>query len=145
MTLCTPDVILHSRCNKPVAFGQFISSIPAQSVLPVPNFSASATSSYVPLSVQFTDSSQNAAGWNWNFGDGATSTDQNPIHIYSAAGTYTVRLTASNRNNVASKTATITVLESNSDDDSNSGGGSSHSSGGSSSSGGGGGSPEWFS
>jgi len=75
-------------------------------VLPVPNFSASATSSYVPLSVQFTDNSQNAAGWNWNSGDGATSTDQNPIHIYSAAA-YTVRLTVSNGNNVASKTATI--------------------------------------
>jgi PGF-pre-PGF domain-containing protein len=126
--------------NNPIAFGQFIASIPEQIVLPVPNFSASATSGYAPLSVQFTDSSQNAEGWNWAFGDGTTSTGQNPAHIYSAAGTYTVRLTVSNGNNVASKTATITVLASNSDDDDESSSGGSHHS--SSGGGGGGGSPE---
>ncbi|MDD3951677.1 MAG: PKD domain-containing protein, partial [Desulfobacterales bacterium] len=34
--------------------------------------------------------------WSWTFGDGATSTDQNPVHTYTTAGTYTVNLTASN-------------------------------------------------
>ncbi|HEY3360232.1 MAG TPA: NosD domain-containing protein, partial [Methanosarcina sp.] len=62
-------------------------------VQPVADFSFNPTSGYTPLSVQFTDLSQNAASRNWNFGDGVTSTDQNPSHTYSTAGTYTVSLT----------------------------------------------------
>jgi PKD repeat protein len=93
---------------------------------PVADFSTSVTSGYTPLSVQFTDLSQHAILRNWNFGDGATSTEQNPLHTYYSAGTYIVNLTAGNGNNTASKTATITVFE----ESSSSGGssGSSHSS-----------------
>lgn len=44
---------------------------------------------------QFTNlSSENAKTFEWNFGDGATSTECNPMHSYAEAGTYTVRLTA---------------------------------------------------
>lgn len=73
---------------------------------PVANFSSNVTNGSVPLSVQFNDSSQNAVGWNWEFGDGTNSTDQNPMHIYSAAGNYTVNLTVSNTagNNTITKT-----------------------------------------
>ena len=39
-------------------------------------------------------SSENAKTFEWNFGDGATSTERNPMHSYAEAGTYTVRLTA---------------------------------------------------
>ena len=39
-------------------------------------------------------SSENAKTFEWNFGDGSTSTERNPMHIYAEAGTYTVRLTA---------------------------------------------------
>lgn len=35
-------------------------------------------------------------GWNWNFGDDSTSTEQNPVHIYSASGTYTATLVVTN-------------------------------------------------
>lgn len=45
--------------------------------------------------VQLTNlSSENAKTFEWNFGDGSTSTERNPMHIYAEAGTYTVRLTA---------------------------------------------------
>lgn len=44
---------------------------------------------------QFTNlSSENAKTFEWSFGDGATSTERNPMHSYAEAGTYTVRLTA---------------------------------------------------
>jgi len=45
----------------------------------------------------FTDESSSAAvEWAWDFGDGNTSEEQNPVHTYSSTGTYTVCLTASN-------------------------------------------------
>ena len=39
----------------------------------------------------FTNTSLISTGYNWNFGDGQTSSDQNPTHLYTAAGTYTVQ------------------------------------------------------
>ena len=44
------------------------------------------------LAVQFNDSSNYANSWAWTFGDGGTSTLQNPTHIYANTGTYTVSL-----------------------------------------------------
>ena len=43
--------------------------------------------------IEFTDQSQGAAYWYWDFGDNSTSTDQNPIHAYSGTGMYIVCLT----------------------------------------------------
>ena len=48
------------------------------------------------LSVQFTDSSTGALSWFWDFGDGNTSTLQNPTHIYATNGTYDVKLYVEN-------------------------------------------------
>jgi PKD repeat protein len=49
------------------------------------------------LQVTFADKSTGSPTlWTWNFGDGATSTAQNPTHTYAAAGNYTVSLTARN-------------------------------------------------
>jgi PKD repeat protein len=50
-----------------------------------------------PLTVRFNDtSSGDPTSWSWTFGDGSTSTEQNPVHIYHNPGTYDVTLTASN-------------------------------------------------
>jgi PKD repeat protein len=65
-------------------------------VTPTAGFVGSPTSGDYPLSVSFTDQSSGATSWSWNFGDGGTSTAQNPSHTYTAAGTYTVTQTASN-------------------------------------------------
>ena len=62
----------------------------------------------------FTDESSGApTGWSWTFGDGGTSTAQNPSHTYNAAGTYTVSLTASNAHgsDIQTKNGYITVTE----------------------------------
>ncbi|MGD8780203.1 MAG: PKD domain-containing protein [Ignavibacteria bacterium] len=49
------------------------------------------------LRVEFTDKSFSRkhpiTNWEWNFGDGETSTEQNPVHIYASAGIYSVSLT----------------------------------------------------
>ena len=80
-------------------------------ILPVANFSISPTQGIAPLTVQFTDLSQNAESRSWDFGDGTNSTEQNPTHTYSTVGTYTVKLTVSNKNDTDLKVATITVQE----------------------------------
>jgi PKD repeat protein len=64
-------------------------------VEPGAQFIASRVAGAVPLQVTFTDrSTDNPSSWSWGFGDGATSTQQNPIHEYAAVGRYTVSLTA---------------------------------------------------
>ena len=70
-----------------------ISMIVVNEPEPVAAFSADVTSGPAPLTVQFTDESTGPVDtWLWEFGDGVTSTDQNPSHVYAAADTYTVNL-----------------------------------------------------
>ncbi|MFH0945366.1 MAG: PKD domain-containing protein, partial [Planctomycetota bacterium] len=61
---------------------------------PVANFSATPLSGNAPLLVSFTDQSTGGSvtSWLWAFGDGATSTVQNPTHTYTKSGPYTVLL-----------------------------------------------------
>jgi PKD repeat protein len=62
--------------------------------LPVAAFTSAPTSG---LSVAFTDQTVGTAtGWAWDFGDGGSSTLQNPTHTYAASGQYTVCLTVTN-------------------------------------------------
>lgn len=64
---------------------------------PAANFTANNTFRCQPnLSVNFQDQSANAVSWLWNFGDGTTSTLQNPSHNYTAYGNYDVQLIVAN-------------------------------------------------
>jgi PKD repeat protein len=64
---------------------------------PFTSFIADIQSGNAPLTVQFTDTSGNSPnGWQWSFGDGTMSTEQNPYHTYTQGGTYSVSLTAVN-------------------------------------------------
>ncbi len=76
-------------------------------------FLVSTTSPKVGNTVTFTDnSSGDPISWEWDFGDGTTSTEQNPSHQYFSAGTYTVRLTVTWAGGVTDTAETqITVIE----------------------------------
>jgi PKD repeat protein len=64
---------------------------------PTAGFYGVPVSGAVPLVVNFVDTSANSpTGWTWNFGDGQTSTQQNPTHKYLNAGSYPVTLIANN-------------------------------------------------
>jgi len=81
---------------------------------PTADFSADQTSGLAPLTVTFTEqSSGTVAAWQWDFGDGATSTAQSPTHTYSTVGTYTVSLTVSGPGgaDTLTKTGFIVVSE----------------------------------
>ena len=58
---------------------------------PVASFTTNVTDGIAPLSVQSNDTSTGRIlSWSWNFGNGVTSTLQNPTYIYTLAGKYTV-------------------------------------------------------
>ena len=64
--------------------------------------------------VSFTDQSQGGTSWLWDFGDGATSTMQNPTHTYADTGIYQVTLTVIGQEGCANSTSgTVTVTETN--------------------------------
>lgn len=76
---------------------------------PVASFTADPTHGYVinesgddpsiPASIYFTDTSNNATAWKWDFGDfneTNTSTERNPVHEYNITGNFTVNLTITN-------------------------------------------------
>ncbi|ATC84289.1 S8 family serine peptidase [Pseudoalteromonas agarivorans] len=68
------------------------------------------------LTVNFTDSSTDANNditqWSWEFGDGATSSDQNPMHVYAASGNYDVVLTVTDsEGNTSTSTQTVVVSD----------------------------------
>lgn len=53
--------------------------------------------------VSFTDTSLNAVSWLWTFGDGITTTEQNPVHTYRFVGEYTVTLQVTNEDGCVSE------------------------------------------
>jgi PKD repeat protein len=68
-------------------------------------------SSTNPLAISFIDQSTGSPitgspiSWSWNFGDGGTSTIENPLHTYVSDGQYTVTLTV--KYYIGSETATV--------------------------------------
>ena len=86
---------------------------------PTANFFAFSTSGDAPFDAAFMDTSTgNPTEWYWEFGDGDTSTKQDPDHTYSELGSYTVILTATNDagSDVVTKAGYITVTEPKTDD-----------------------------
>jgi len=74
-------------------------------------FTANPTSGDAPLTVNFTDqSNNNPTSWEWDFGDGSSSIEQNPSHTYNEMGSYDVSLTATNQDGSETKTETNFIL-----------------------------------
>ncbi|HEU0245076.1 MAG TPA: PKD domain-containing protein [Candidatus Limnocylindrales bacterium] len=115
MTLLTPfigaifgsqDVLLSGS-----ATAQLNAAPSVTGTAPAASFDAAPTSGPAPLSVTFTDTSTGGpVTWSWDFGNGQVSGAQGPHTIvYSAQGTYTVKLTVSNAGGITFTTRTITV------------------------------------
>jgi PKD repeat protein len=89
--------VYHNGDENPDIYMFTISGKPAPK-MPVANFFATPTSGKAPMKVKFTSTITGVpTTWKWSFGDGsALVTEQNPEHIYSKSGIYTVKHTASN-------------------------------------------------
>ncbi len=78
--------------------------------VPLASFSTTGNSFCQNSPITFTDFSTNSpSSWSWNFGDGGTSTQQNPQHTYSNPGNYTVNLIVTNATGFNSTSETITI------------------------------------
>lgn len=74
------------------------------------DFTASPLTGFTPFDVTFTDeSTPTASTWLWNFGDGATSSVQNPTHTYVTPGDFDVTLTVDTDDEPVVKTAYLHV------------------------------------
>jgi len=86
--------LYYSRLNEGLSSPDWdLVRIPIKFTVKGSDFSAVPTIGKAPLKVQFYDRSiGDITSWSWNFGDGSTSTEQNPIHTYENIGTYSVSL-----------------------------------------------------
>ena len=99
-----PSAVSNLRPN--IIFQWMVPNIP-----PVADFTASTLTSCSGDITFFDNSTNSPTGWLWDFGDGNTSTLQNPTHTYGTTGTFTVTLTTTNTfgNDTEIKTNYITV------------------------------------
>jgi len=120
----SPWVLFHLDPNRGYGVGNrvYVPSISSE-------FSAAPTIGNIPLTVTFTDeSSGDITDWLWDFGDGNTSSEQNPQHIYAITGTFDVSLTVSGIAGTDSETKEAyitaeTATPPDEDEDDNGGGG----------------------
>jgi hypothetical protein len=74
-----------------------VTPTPTPPTPPVVDFEGSPRAGFVPLQVTFTDQSTGTiSNWLWDFGDGSTSSEENPTHTYTGMGLFTVNLTVCN-------------------------------------------------
>ncbi|MCS6934182.1 MAG: PKD domain-containing protein [Chitinophagales bacterium] len=78
-------------------------------VTPQPSASFTQSASGNPYTISFTNTSTNATSYLWNFGNGQTSTEPNPTHVYNANGVYTVTLIATNGACTSTYSSTINI------------------------------------
>jgi parallel beta-helix repeat protein len=85
--------------------------IVVSAISPEAGFVSDVTDGGAPLIVHFTDTSLNhPLEWRWDFGDGTTSDEQNPVHTFNDIGTYQVKLNVTNLAGSSECQKTITVV-----------------------------------
>ncbi|KQC04895.1 MAG: hypothetical protein APR53_02570 [Methanoculleus sp. SDB] len=105
-TLLTPDTLSSDQCSPRISGSRIVwedweqgtadvmlLTLGSEGQCTAAGFTCDPVCGEAPLPVSFTDTSSGAPGaWHWDFGDGAFSTEQNPVHTYTETGSYTVRL-----------------------------------------------------
>lgn len=81
------------HCSDTVLFTNYI-----HTSSPLADFTLLTSFSCAPMVVNFTDASLDAISWDWDFGDGAYSTIQNPLHVYTTPGYFDITLTVHDAN-----------------------------------------------
>jgi PKD repeat protein len=103
------EVAFHGRIGTTDAVFVGLASPPTPNIPPEADFSFTTddlTANFEDLS---TDSDGDVVAWSWDFGDGSTSTEQNPSHTYDTEGTYDVSLTVTDDDGAESEPTTASV------------------------------------
>ncbi len=92
----------------------FMLALQLASAVSIDSISATPTSGLAPLTVQFNSaaSGNGTLAYLWDFDDGTKSSEQNPTHVFEAAGEYNVKLTVNDANSTANGKVKITVTQS---------------------------------
>ena len=77
---------------------------------PVAQFSVEKEEAKAPVEMEFSNQSEGAEEFLWDFGDGTFSTDSSPVHRYTQSGNYLVRLEAKKGNRKSEKEIMVQVL-----------------------------------
>lgn len=102
------DVFVYNKCGGTLSVAQRVLMIsPTSQGCAI--FSVNNPVGWSGSTITFLNTSLNATSWNWNFGNGQTSTVQNPTVTYSTPGNYDVTLTVNNIHTMT-KTAAVRVL-----------------------------------
>ena len=110
----TVELTAYNSAGSNVSTATDYITVVEDAIAPDASFTADVTQGSAPLTIQFTDTSENTpTSWLWSFGDGDTSTLENPSHTYSPGGTYTVILTAANGggSNTVTRSGYVTATE----------------------------------
>ncbi len=106
VTLAVSNTGGNSQTSHVVTVTQAIPAGPAVSA----SFDVTPSGARVGDFIQLTDrSSGSPNSWSWSFGDGGTSTLQNPTHVYAGSGTYNIVLNASNGSSTSQASRTVTI------------------------------------
>ncbi|MBP7274536.1 MAG: peptidylprolyl isomerase [Saprospiraceae bacterium] len=77
---------------------------------PIAKFNTAEAKTHIaPATISFTNTSEKADAYEWNFGDGTTATDANPTHCYYHSGSYIVTLKAKKGNKMTTTSHKITI------------------------------------
>ncbi len=93
-------------------------TIPASGAqAPIAAVTANPTSGTTPLTVSFSsinssDADGTIVGYSWNFGDGTSSTEPNPVHVYNTAGTFTAVLTVTDNSSLTGTSSVVITASS---------------------------------
>lgn len=100
-------IVINNGCADSITFKEYIHIDP-----PIAAFIYKQNCG-VSGNIQFTNKSIGADTWSWDFGDGSTSTDKSPLHVYANKGEYEISLTVTNKKTGCSftKKSTISVIE----------------------------------
>ncbi|MEP7169387.1 MAG: PKD domain-containing protein [Bacteroidota bacterium] len=108
---CLPAIILTAfilnGCSKN---DDKVTPLQENNTKPEVNFTFSNADIFAPDPVSFANTTTNASSYKWYFGDGYSSGEGNPVHIYAVGGAYTVKLVATGQAGTDSSTQTVSVL-----------------------------------
>src|ERR1041385_5327145 len=76
---------------------------------PTVDFTFSTGDGFAPDTIQFTNNSKDADSYQWDFSDGAASSEINPSHVFQNPGTYNVKLSGTNASGIAYIIKSVTI------------------------------------